>query len=369
MHLTKLVAIVKSKPTHFIEYSLLYLLIAILPCSAQVNDPLLQVKIGIDSSSLYLSTHTENGRIAKPDKPSDIKKTKALFTDTTMCNELKTILIQLHGNNVRMTREPLRLEDITLVKHHAYVSAMHNIYHIPAWVAHTITAHKIMHSDSTAKREGLSYKKDTAYPILKSNLYEGSGYDHGHLAPARDFKDNAQDYRESFYMTNMTPQHGCLNQKGWCFLESLCRTWACQDTSAIAYVITGPLLVKVNNLSPFIDSLCVGRQPKVYVPRYFFKAICLYNPITHKADCIAFLMPNQDTDDPHLYTHQLSIDDLEYITGMDFFAALPDILETNTEAHIGNFNFEYPSDCSNKPCTAVYNRRKLPEQREKCRCK
>ncbi len=345
----------------------LFFLICALPCASQINEPLLQVKIGTDSSSLYLST--ENGNDNKVGTGYDNREITEAPIDTALCAELTTLFTQLHTNKVRTTREPLRREDITLVTHHAYVSAMHNTYHIPAWVAHTIRGQKINHPDSTIKREGMGYMKDMAYPMLKSNLYEGSGYDHGHLAPARDFKDNPTNYTESFYMTNMIPQHGCLNQKGWCFLESLCRAWACEDTTSVSYVITGPLLVKVDDRSPFIDSLCVGKQPKVYVPRYFFKAVCIYNPVTHNAQSIAFLIPNQDTDDPHLHTHRLSVDDLEYITGINFYAALPDSIEKNTEATIGQFNFDYSSDCSNKPCTSVYNHRKLPEQREKCWCK
>ena len=42
--------------------------------------------------------------------------------------------------------------------------------------------------------------------------YKGSGYDRGHQAPAADMRSTATTMKQSFLLTNMTPQLPALNQ-------------------------------------------------------------------------------------------------------------------------------------------------------------
>ena len=81
-----------------------------------------------------------------------------------------------------------------------------------------------------------AYSRDPEYSTIKRNAYASSGYDHGHMAPARVFKWDSLAWLESFYMTNMAPQHGCFNQKGWCHLISHCRQWAKNDSNNTIYI-------------------------------------------------------------------------------------------------------------------------------------
>lgn len=52
--------------------------------------------------------------------------------------------------------------------------------------------------------------------------YVGSGFDKGHMAPADDAGSDEQ-MRETFLMTNMTPQEPTLNQRSWRTLEDKAR--------------------------------------------------------------------------------------------------------------------------------------------------
>lgn len=52
----------------------------------------------------------------------------------------------------------------------------------------------------------------------KPSDYSGTGYDQGHMAPAAD-SANSDQMRETFLMTNMTPQEPTLNRISWKTLE------------------------------------------------------------------------------------------------------------------------------------------------------
>jgi endonuclease G len=53
--------------------------------------------------------------------------------------------------------------------------------------------------------------------------YNDTGYDKGHMAPAGDASNDVEE-RETFLMTNMTPQKPTLNRNAWRMLEEHTRT-------------------------------------------------------------------------------------------------------------------------------------------------
>ncbi len=108
-------------------------------------------------------------------------------------------------------------ENTLIIQNFAYNSCIDTKLNVPLWVSHAISKELIEKGKITRDRPG-DYTRDPQFPIIKLNGYSSSGYDHGHMAPARDFKWNSGAWCESFYMTNMAPQHGCFNQKGWCHL-------------------------------------------------------------------------------------------------------------------------------------------------------
>ena len=74
--------------------------------------------------------------------------------------------------------------------------------------------------------------------------YTKSGYDRGHLAPSDD-ASTAQEMKETFLLTNMTPQNPTLNRKSWARLERRIRTYAAKQ-SVDTYVINIPIYTKTN---------------------------------------------------------------------------------------------------------------------------
>ena len=147
--------------------------------------------------------------------------------------------------------------------------------------------------------------------------YKKSGYDRGHLAPAADMKFSKISMSESFFMSNMSPQKPSFNRGGWKKLESLVRFWA--EDSEI-HIVTGGILNKSLNK--------IGGN-RVSVPDYFYKIIF----DTHDCKMIGFVMPNKKI------THELesyikTIDEIENLTGIDFFYDLEDHIENELESEV-----------------------------------
>jgi endonuclease G len=70
--------------------------------------------------------------------------------------------------------------------------------------------------------------------------YKGHpGFDRGHFAPNADFAWDADVERQSFYLSNMSPQASHLNQWEWEQLEAATRSWTLQHATLI--VMDGPI--------------------------------------------------------------------------------------------------------------------------------
>lgn len=153
-----------------------------------------------------------------------------------------------------------------------------------------------------------------------SDDYRGSGYDRGHLVAAADLAYDSVAMDESFYMSNITPQARQFNQGIWRELEETGRDWAKKFDRL--YVVTGPVLTDVPKGT-------IGRDNEISIPAAYFKVFLDLSEPELKA--IGFLLPNQVSFEP-LYQYAVSVDDVEEITGIDFFGELmPADLEAELE--------------------------------------
>ena len=121
-------------------------------------------------------------------------------------------------------------------------------------------------------------------------------------------------------MTNICPQHPNLNGGDWHELEQACRRWAEKEK---LYIVCGPILYK-KALNPPI-----GKEHQIRVPDAFFKVI-LTGVEKGKPKAIGFIYKNSVGNRP-LDSYVNSIDQVERITGLDFFSALPDDVENRIE--------------------------------------
>lgn len=85
----------------------------------------------------------------------------------------------------------------------------------PAWVCEILSKDSIK---GTTKRERLSFLEDKDLPSsVRSTLkdYRKSGYDRGHMAPAADHKGSEKAMKDTFLLSNMSPQNPQFNRGYW----------------------------------------------------------------------------------------------------------------------------------------------------------
>lgn len=152
------------------------------------------------------------------------------------------------------------------------------------------------------------------------NDYRRSGFDRGHMAPAGDFKYSQEAQDATFSLANITPQHHDLNTRAWKNLEEQCRKWALRDSTL--YIVCGPIL------SDYLTE-SIGDN-KVTVPERFFKVVLA--PYADPPRAIGFIMPNQVVPGGVQAT-VVTVDQVEEITGYDFFSELPDEIENAVESN------------------------------------
>jgi endonuclease G len=210
---------------------------------------------------------------------------------------------------------PTTTKSDLIICHSGYCLAYDENYKLAKWVAYELTF---------AETQGTYARNDKFKPdplILKNSAsladYKKSGYDRGHLAPAADMKWSAEAMRESFYLSNMSPQDKSFNRGIWKKLEEQVRDWAIENTAV--YITTGPILEK---------GLPTIGPNQIPIPKAFYKVILDYSQPDIKA--IGFIIPNQGSSSP-LSTFVLSIDSIEKQTHIDFFSKLPDEIENRIE--------------------------------------
>ena len=183
------------------------------------------------------------------------------------------------------------------------------------WVAYRLYPNSI---NNTIKRKN-NFRKD--YKIITSSAsledYKGSGYDRGHLAPAKSMSYSKQSVSESFLMSNMSPQLPLFNRGVWKRLEKQVRDWI--SISDSLYVVTGPVL---------ISSLPTIGENKVSIPKAYYKAILRFC----KGDIngIGFLLKHEKSS-KKIADFATSIDTIEKITGLNFFYLLDSIQQQKVE--------------------------------------
>lgn len=149
--------------------------------------------------------------------------------------------------------------------------------------------------------------------------FDGFGYDRGHLAPSADFRWSQQALSESYFYSNMSPQKPEFNRERWAELESWIRTYVI-DFQEPVYVVTGPVLK---------EGLEKQGANEVSIPAQFYKIVLDLTGDEKKA--IAFLMPNDHCAYP-VSGYVTSVDEIEKLTGLDFFSSLDDAEEAKLEA-------------------------------------
>lgn len=193
------------------------------------------------------------------------------------------------------------------------------------WVAYRLDKETVTGS-AELKR---NWKPD---PLLKdSETLEPSDYkeanaklktDRGHQAPIASFKGTGH-WKETNYLSNITPQKSNLNQGPWKRLEERVRKLVRKDN--VVYVITGTLY------ESDMPSLPNANEPHK-IPSGYWKIIILPNESIDSIKIASFIFDQETPRKDKVLDHLCTIDEIEKRSGLDFLHELPDDLEGNVES-------------------------------------
>ena len=166
--------------------------------------------------------------------------------------------------------------------------------------------------------------EDSAAPF---GGYAGN-YARGHQLPSADRQCCYEANAQTFYGTNMTPQLNEHNEKIWADLESKVRGYA--NTSDTTYVVTGVIV----SASSKKERDSYGQS--VTIPDAYFKAVLKYSKSSTLGawNAAAFYLEHRAYSGSVSKEHSMSIDELEEMTGIDFFVNLPDKIGAEQAAKI-----------------------------------
>jgi endonuclease G len=178
------------------------------------------------------------------------------------------------------------------------------------------------------------FRADTTLPSgwyrVQATDFSGSGFDRGHMCPSADRTITVTANSATFLMTNMIPQLPANNQGVWASLESYSRTLVSQGNEL--YIISGG-----HGLQHFIAN---GR---VAVPAQTWKVIIALpvgsndvSRVTTSTRTIAVVVPNSGSINSDWRTYRVSVDQIEAITGFNFFSNVSSGIQAVIEGRVDN---------------------------------
>jgi endonuclease G, mitochondrial len=225
--------------------------------------------------------------------------------------------------------------DNYLIERPEYALSYNRSRGTPNWVAWHLTRSSL----GDIERQN-DFRPDDVLPTgwyrVTPSDYTGSGFDRGHMTPSADRSSDARANSATFLMSNMVPQAPDNNQGPWKQLEEYERTLAAQGNEL--YIVAGPIGTGGVGSKGAASTTPNG---KVTVPAQTWKVILVLperGDIAHTAGdarAIAVVMPNrQGIKNQDWRSFRVSIDEVERLTGYDFFSSAPTQAQAQFEAKV-----------------------------------
>ena len=193
-----------------------------------------------------------------------------------------------------------RAQDVVVLKHTNYTSHFSKSKKYPVMVEWWETKAKVACEKPLARKD--NFKPDPQLPN-ETNIgqdYVGSGFDRGHLMPAKSNQCQTQAVQdECFYYSNMAAQYHRLNAGDWKSLETLTREIASKQDSVHIWA---------GNIGE------IKRIGKVAVPKQCWKVV--YTKKTN--EWLFFLFENDLSNPDGINNNKVLREDIEKLTGLKF---------------------------------------------------
>lgn len=184
------------------------------------------------------------------------------------------------------------------------------------------------------------FRNDTSLPAgwyqVQETDYSGSGFDRGHQCPSADRTLSVDDNSNTFFMTNMMPQAPNNNRYAWANLESYCRSMLSGGYEI--YILSGGYGIGGDGSNGYAEYVANGN---VEVPSNTWKVIMIIpdgdndvSRVTTSTRVIAIDMPNSQSVVSDWTQYKTTVDDIEAMTGYDFFSEVPDNIEAVIESQV-----------------------------------
>lgn len=221
------------------------------------------------------------------------------------------------SDNVSGLEIPKRVKDHQVVDQVYYTICWNSKYKVADWVAYTITREHLNNSVASRTEDFREDPKVPTTPTLSD--YRNSGYDRGHLFAAASAKYSEEAMSSTFLLTNMVAMKHVYNSKLYLKAEDAERDAA--RLYGTLYAVSGPVIREGVNYN-YIGS-------GVLVPLECYKALLIIDK-DNNVYTIALVLP-QDYQNGNLRPYLLTVNELEYLTGIDFFPELDDNIEELVE--------------------------------------
>lgn len=227
----------------------------------------------------------------------------------------QTYVLKSQEADVKLPSEMAR--EIT-IHHKAFSLSYNTSYALPSWVSYRITKTQV-NKELPFKAK---YKKDPLIAIRAADKkdYKDSGYLMAQIVNYLDVLNIEGAAEETFYMSNIVPMKLAFHRHIWLGCENLIRMWVA-NTEGL-YIIAGPIIEADAPFPTMGDN-------KISVPSRYYKIV--YDDKNKKA--VGFVFKN-GTSSGTFKSFSRSVDEIEKLTGIDFFPELDETTSINVESKV-----------------------------------
>lgn len=190
-------------------------------------------------------------------------------------------------------------QDTVTIQHRSYSTTFDKRRGYPVKVEWWVTKKSVSCVDKVKRSD--RFVSDPRL-VSSTNLhsdYEESDYDRGHNFPAADAACDKASNVESFYYSNVTPQHPSLNRGDWKSLE----------------VFVRELAVKNDSVRVWCGSLGqIKRVGKLSIPKQCWKVVYVKRTKEFKA----YLFENNDSKPNGIADNEIALEKITKLTGFKF---------------------------------------------------
>jgi endonuclease G, mitochondrial len=212
-----------------------------------------------------------------------------------------------------------------------YVLSYNQIRGVPNWVAWNLNAS--WYGD--AKKYSGDFIPDSSLPDkfykVTNTDYATSNFEYGQMVRSEERSAAISDNKSTFFLTNVLPVKPNLKRGAWLDFEYFCED-LCKQNNKELYIVAGGI---------FNTNSSLNNEGKVTAPDSCFKIVVVLergqklSDVSRSTLVYSVVMPNtEETKTENWSRYSTSVDRIEALTGYNFLANVPEIIQDIIERNI-----------------------------------